>query len=59
LNRPIGSDWPYVWIDATNVKVRNAGRIVSAAVIIAVGVNTDGAREVLAVAQAAKILAHS
>jgi len=34
-------------IDATYVKVRQIGRIVSVAVIIAVGVNTDGRREVL------------
>ena len=39
--------WPYLWIDATYVKVRQAGRIVSVAVIIAVAVNTDGRREVL------------
>ena len=47
LNRPIEGDWPYLWIDATYVKTREAGRIVSVAVIIAVGVNTDGQREVL------------
>lgn len=47
LERPIEGDWPYVWIDATYLKVRQAGRIVSVAVIIAVGVNSDGRREVL------------
>lgn len=47
LDRPIEGDWPYLWIDATYVKVREAGRIVSVAVIIAVAVNTDGVREVL------------
>ena len=47
LNRPLEGDWPYVWLDATYVKVREAGRIVSVAVIIAVGVNGDGRREVL------------
>jgi transposase-like protein len=50
LDRPIEGDWPYLWIDATYVKVREAGRIVSVAVIIAVGVNTDGRREVLGLA---------
>jgi len=40
-------NWPYVWIDATYVKVRQNGRIVSVAVIVAIGVNTDGRREVL------------
>jgi transposase-like protein len=47
LDRPIEGDWPYLWVDATYVKVRQAGRIVSVAVIVAVGVNTDGRREVL------------
>src|SRR6476659_1918593 len=47
LNRPLEADWPYVWLDATYVKVRQAGRIVSVAVIIAVGVNSGGRREVL------------
>ena len=47
LDRPIEGDWPYLWIDATYVKVRQAGRIVSVAVIVAVGVNSDGRREVL------------
>ena len=47
LDRPIEGDWPYLWIDATYVKVRQAGRIVSVAVIVAVGVNRDGRREVL------------
>lgn len=45
--RPIEGEWPYLWIDATYLKVRRGGRIVSVAVIIAVGVNTDGRREVL------------
>ena len=47
LARPIEGDWPYLWIDATYVKVRQNGRIVSVAVIVAVGVNADGRREVL------------
>ena len=47
LGRPIEGDWPYLWLDATYVKVRDGGRIVSVAVIIAIGVNGDGRREVL------------
>jgi putative transposase len=47
LGRPIEGDWPYLWIDATYVKVRQNGRIVSVAVIVAVRVNSDGRREVL------------
>ena len=53
LARPIEGAWPYLWIDATYLKVREAGRIVSVAVILAVGVNTDGRREVLGVATGA------
>jgi len=47
LERPIEGDWPYLWIDATYLKVRRGGRIVSVAAIIAVGVNSDGRREIL------------
>jgi transposase-like protein len=47
LDRPIEGDWPYLWIDATYLKVRRGGRIVPVAVIIAVGVNADGRREIL------------
>jgi putative transposase len=47
LERPIEGDWPYLWIDATYLKVRRGGRIVSVAVIIAVGVNSDGRHEIL------------
>ena len=50
LGRPIEGDWPYLWLDATYVKVREAGRIVPVAVTIAVGVNADGRREVLGMA---------
>jgi putative transposase len=47
LDRPIEGDWPYLWIDATYVKNREAGHIVSVAVIVAVAVNTEGQRQVL------------
>ena len=47
LERPIEGDWPYLWIDATYLKVRRGDRVASVAVIIAVGVNTKGRREVL------------
>ncbi|MBB4577213.1 transposase-like protein [Rhizobium lentis] len=45
LDRPIEGEWPYVWVDATYLKVRRGGRVVSVAVIIAVGVSNDGRRE--------------
>jgi transposase-like protein len=47
LDRPLEGEWPYLWLDATYVKVRHNGRIVSVAVIVAVAVNSDGRREVL------------
>jgi len=47
LTRPIEGERPYIWLDATYIKVRRDHHIVSVAVIIAVGVNTDGRREVL------------
>ncbi len=50
LERPLEGDWPYLWLDATYVKVREAGRIVSVAVTIAVAVNDQGRREVLGMA---------
>src|SRR5450755_4678076 len=50
LERPLEGDWPYLWIDATYVKVRQSGRIVSVATIIAVAVNSEGRREVLGMA---------
>ena len=46
LDRPLEGDWPYLWLDATYVKVREAGRIVSVAVTVAVAVNDQGRREV-------------
>ena len=47
LERPIEGEWTYLWLDATYLKVREDGRIVSIAAIIATGVNTDGRREIL------------
>jgi putative transposase len=47
LERPLDGDWPYLWLDATYIKVRQQGRIVSIAAIIATGVNQDGRREIL------------
>ena len=44
LDRPLEGDWPYLWLDATYVKVRQTGRIVSVAVTVAVAVNDQGRR---------------
>ncbi len=47
LERPLEGEWPYLWLDATYLKVRDGGRIVSVAAIIAVAVDTDGRREIV------------
>ena len=47
-NRPLDAGpYTYVWLDALTQKVREGGRIVNVAVVIAVGVNAEGHREVL------------
>jgi putative transposase len=45
--RPLAGDYPYVWLDALYVKVRQHHRIVSQAVVIAIGVRRDGERTLL------------
>ena len=47
LDRPLSGEWPDLWLDATDLKQREGGRIVSVAAIIAVAVNTDGKREIV------------
>jgi len=47
LQRQLDGEWPYLWLDATYLKVREGGRIVSVAAIIAVAVNTEGRREIV------------
>lgn len=47
LERPLSGEYRDLWLDATYLKVRQGGRVVSIAAIIATGVNTDGRREVL------------
>ncbi|MEN8615509.1 IS256 family transposase [Dehalogenimonas sp. THU2] len=46
-NRPLFWRYPYLWLDATYVKVRDMGRVVSQAVIIAYGVRETGEREII------------
>ena len=48
-SRPLTGSYPYLWLDATFVTVRQDGRVVSQAVVVAVGVTADGTREVLGV----------
>src|SRR6266545_838683 len=47
--RKLDGPYPFCWLDATFIKVRHDHRVVSMAVVIAVGVNSDGQREVLGV----------
>jgi putative transposase len=47
LERPLEGEWPYLGLDATYLKVREGGRIVSVAAIIAVAVDTEGRREIV------------
>src|SRR5487761_1540712 len=47
LDRPLAGDWPYLWLDATYLKQRGGGRLVSVAALIAVAANTDGKREIV------------
>jgi transposase-like protein len=47
LDRPLVGDWPYLWLDATYLKQREGGRIVSVTAIIALAANTEGKREIV------------
>jgi transposase-like protein len=49
LHRPIDGEHPYVWLDATFHKIRDGGRVVSVATVVAVGVSNAGHRSVLGV----------
>lgn len=46
-NRPLEAAYPYLWLDATYLKVREQGRVISMAMVVAVGVRETGEREVL------------
>ena len=46
-NRPLSSRYPYLWLDAKYIKVREGGRVLSMALVVAVGVTETGEREVL------------
>jgi transposase-like protein len=47
--RPLVGTYPYVWLDATDLNVRQDGRVVLMALVIAIGVNGEGRREVVGV----------
>ncbi|EKP95364.1 IS256 family transposase [Thermaerobacter subterraneus] len=46
-NRPLEGEYPYLWLDAKAIKVRQDGRVVNMAAVVAVGVKASGEREVL------------
>jgi len=46
-HRPLTNRYPYVWLDAKYIKVRESGRVLSMALVVAVGVTSSGDREVL------------
>lgn len=46
-NRPLEHDYLYVWLDATYIKIREGGRVLNQAFIVAVGLNDQGEREIL------------
>jgi transposase-like protein len=47
--RPITGEHPYVWLDATYHKVRIDGRVVRQATVVAIGVTTEGDRQILGI----------
>ena len=47
--RPLEGEYPYLWLDATYVKVREGGVVMSQAIVIAYGVRATGEREVLGI----------
>jgi transposase-like protein len=47
--RPLEGDYPYLWLDAKVEKVRDGGRVVGKAVVIAYGVHETGRREILGI----------
>lgn len=50
LDRPLeGSEYPYIWVDAIYPKVREDGRVQSAALVVAMGIRHDGHRELLGI----------
>jgi putative transposase len=47
-NRPLEGSYPYLWLDAKVEKVRDGGRVVRKALVLAYGVHESGYREVIA-----------
>lgn len=47
LERPLSGDWPYLWLDATYLRQREGGRVVSVAAIVAVACDAEGRRQIV------------
>lgn len=47
LERPLSGDWPYLWLDATYLRQREGGRVVSVAAIVAVACDAEGRRQII------------
>jgi putative transposase len=45
--RPLEGAYPYLWLDAKQIKVRDRGRVVSKALVVAYAVHESGVREVI------------
>lgn len=48
-NRPLDAEYPVIWVDALYEKIRDNQRVVSTAILVVYGVNSEGKREILAV----------
>ena len=48
-SRPLEAEYPFLWIDALYEKVRDNGRVISMALMLAYGINREGKREILAI----------
>ncbi len=49
-NRPLDAGpYPFVWLDAMEIKSREEGRVFNVTAVMAIGVNADGHREVLGI----------
>jgi transposase-like protein len=48
-NRPLEGDFPYLWLDAKHLKVRDRGHVRSKALVVAYAVHESGRREVIGI----------
>jgi transposase-like protein len=48
-NRPLEGEFPYLWLDAKHLKVRDRGHVRSKALVVAYAVHETGCREVIGI----------